>query len=93
MSRLYPTKVAPDAEFQAALAVIQKYQITLTQAEKLTRAITISDEQSIWTPEIDDIADQFWAANKTYEANLPDDEVPYMPATLFQQDLPSWSAA
>jgi hypothetical protein len=80
MSRLTPTKQATDFELQAALDIIANRTLTLEQAEELTRAITICDEESIWSPDIDDMADEFYSAAKA--ARRDDDRLQYeLPGT------------
>ena len=94
MSRLTPTKEMTDFQLQAALDIIANHTMTLGQAEKLTRSITICEGESIWAPDIDTVADEFYSAKMA--ARRDDDrmyreELPYMGATIGADDQPSWS--
>lgn len=86
MSRLTPSLPMTDFQLQSALDVIANYTMTLAQAEKLTRAITIAEDETTWSPDIDDIADQFYTANKAHQAGQEPEavEMPYMGNTLSQ---------
>ena len=86
MSRLTPSRPMTDFQLQYALDVIDNHTMTLDQAEKLTRAITIAEDETTWSPDIDDIADQFYTANKAHQAGQEPEkyEMPYMGDTLSQ---------
>jgi hypothetical protein len=97
MSRLTPSRPMTDAQLQTALDIIANYTMTLAQAEKLTRAITIAEKQTTWSPDIDDIADQFYKANQAHVSGEEKEryELPYMAGTLSQLEAlgTKWSAA
>jgi hypothetical protein len=63
MSRLTPTKEMTDFQLQAALDIVANFTMNLKQAEKLVRAITITEGDDIWSPDIDDMADMFYTAD------------------------------
>jgi hypothetical protein len=88
---LTPSKPVSSEDFDAALLTIQRWTLTLDQAEKLVRAITIEDEQSDFAPDVDDMADKFYMADQAHYASLDrDDEEPYMGATIGREDQPDW---
>jgi len=91
MSLLTPTKPMTDFQLQAALDIIANHTMTLAQAEKLTRAITIEDAESIWSPDIDTVADIFYTAKIAARQDDVSEELPYMGATIGADDQPSWS--
>jgi hypothetical protein len=86
MSSLTPDKPMTHEQFQSAFDIVVSYTMTLAQAEKLTRAITIAEDQTTWSPDIDDIADQFYTANKAHQSGQEPEaiEMPYMGDTLSQ---------
>ena len=94
MSRLTPTKEMTDFQLQAALDIVANFTMNLKQAEKLVRAITISEDQSVWAPDVDTMADEFYTAdlNNRRDESEPD-EKPYIGATIGREDQPSWMRA
>ena len=97
MSRLTPSRPMTDFPLQSAFDIVAAYTMTLAQAEKLVRAITIAEDETIWSPNIDDIADQFYTANTAHQAGQEPEtyEMPYMGDTLSQLEKlgTKWSAA
>ena len=94
MSRLTPTKEMTDFQLQAALDIVANHTMTLGQDEKLTRAITICENESIWSPDIDTVADEFYSAkmaSRRDDDRMYREELPYMPSTIGADDQPSWS--
>lgn len=88
MSRLTPTHPMSDFLYQQALAIIAARTATLDQAEALIRAITINDDESLWAPDVDKMADEFYLASQAAKREAEPDEEPYMSATIGAEDQP-----